>query len=106
MEHLDRAEASLATTVDDSGTRIVSIAGELDLSNVPAIEKALAPLIDGTAPPITFDFSQLEFMDSSGIAMLLRVVNESGPISIRNAPRTVRVIIDATGLGDVLRVAP
>ena len=43
MEHLDRAEASLATTVDDSGTRIVSIAGELDLSNVPAIEKALAP---------------------------------------------------------------
>jgi anti-anti-sigma factor len=106
MAQLDGAHASLTTTVDASGMRIFSIAGELDLSNVPAIEGELAQLIEGAAPPITFDFSQLDFMDSSGIAMLLRVVNESGPISIRNAPRTVRVIIDATGLGDVLRVSP
>ena len=40
MEHLDRTQASVAMTVDASGTRIVSIAGELDLSNVPAIEKS------------------------------------------------------------------
>jgi anti-anti-sigma factor len=106
MANVGGAHASLTTTCDRDGTRIIHIAGELDLSNVPAIEAQLAQLIDGERPPLTFDLSHLDFMDSSGLGMLLRIVNDTGPIAIRNASRSVRVIIDATGLGDVLRVTP
>jgi anti-anti-sigma factor len=43
-------------------------------------------------------------MDSSGLAMLLRTADQSGPIVIRQPTGTVRRIIQATGLSDVLRV--
>ena len=50
------------------------------------------------------DLSALEFMDSSAIAMLLRVVANTGPVTVRHPSRTVRQVVQATGLQDVLRV--
>ena len=105
MEQLDGgANAAIAAAVDETGLPVIRISGELDISNVEMIEGQLAGLVDDASRPLTFDLSSLTFMDSSGLAMLLRTADENGPILIRQPTGAVRRIIQATGLGDVLRV--
>ena len=56
------------------------------------------------AKPLVVDLTQLEFMDSSGIAMLLRAAGRVGTIEVRNPSDVVRRIIECTGLADVLHI--
>jgi anti-anti-sigma factor len=100
----DGAQAAINSAVDERGGRVISISGEIDISTVPAIEARLQTLIEGAVPPLTFDLSSLAFMDSSGIAMLLRAVDKTGPVVIRKPSKTMQQVIRATGLSEVLRV--
>jgi anti-anti-sigma factor len=52
------------------------------------------------------DLSELDFMDSSGIAVLIYAVNSIKAIELRNASPIIRRIIEATGLSNVLRLDP
>jgi anti-anti-sigma factor len=99
----DGADATVDTTVDASGATIFHLAGELDISSVPDIEAGIDAVLDQAGPRVVFDLTGLTFMDSSGIAMLLRIA-EHTELSLRDASRTVRSIIDAAGLADVLRL--
>ena len=104
MEQLgEGATASLRAVVNEKGERVITLDGELDISNVDVIEGQLRPLLDNGAAPI-FDLSALSFMDSSGIAMLLRAAEPSGAITIRKPSRVVQQIIDSAGLGEILCV--
>jgi anti-sigma B factor antagonist len=98
------ALAALATTVDGQGVRVLRITGELDISSVPGVEADLTTAIEHDPGPVVFDLSDLAFMDSSGIAMLLRAAAKTGPLTIQGASRTIRHVIEVTGLTDVLRV--
>jgi anti-anti-sigma factor len=105
MDRVDGgATASVKSTTDKSGAHVVSIAGELDVSNVGDVEQHVLRIIGNTTPDVIFDLSSLTFMDSSGIAMLLRCAEKTASLTIRKPTRTVQLIIDATGLADVLRV--
>jgi anti-anti-sigma factor len=105
MEQLgEGAAASLRASVDENGERVITLDGELDISNVDTVEGQLRPLLhDNGAAPI-FDLSALTFMDSSGIAMLLRAAERTGAITIRKPSRVVQQIIDSAGLGEILCV--
>lgn len=106
-DELERgATASVTAGTDESGAQIISIAGELDVSNVPEIEQHVGALMGSGSTPAIFDLSSLTFMDSSGIAMLLRCAEKTGTLVIRKPTRTVQLVIDATGLAEVLRVEP
>jgi anti-sigma B factor antagonist len=104
MEQLgDGATASLRETLNEKGERVITLDGELDISNVEIVEGQLRPLLGNGAAPV-FDLSALTFMDSSGIAMLLRAAERTGAITIRKPSRVVQQIIDSAGLGEILRV--
>jgi anti-anti-sigma factor len=52
----------------------IGLAGELDLSNVPELRDALEVSSDETAPErLVIDLTQLDFIDSTGIALLVEV---------------------------------
>ena len=53
-----------------------------------------------------FDLSALEFMDSSGIALLLRVAAKTQTVRLLQPSPLVRRLIEATGLSDVLQIDP
>ena len=56
--------------------------------------------------PLVVDLTKLEFMDSSGIAMLLKIAARVDSVEIRNPSNAVRRIIECTGLTDVLHLDP
>jgi anti-anti-sigma factor len=93
---------TVETTSDDAGTTIVRVDGDLDIASVPGVEAELEPILASGPARLAFDLSSVSFMDSSGIAMLLRVAARVTAIEIREPSASVQLIISATGLADVL----
>ncbi|MGZ4431252.1 MAG: STAS domain-containing protein [Gaiellales bacterium] len=62
----------LTVAVSRSGTRaVIRCAGEIDLSNRGRIEEVLAAACDPGVEQLALDLSQVTFMDSSGVKLLL-----------------------------------
>ena len=100
----DGARGGIEETRDASGAPIVELIGEIDISNAERLGTRLERLIDADAKPLVVDLTKLEFMDSTGIAMLLRAAARAGTIEVRNPSHVVRRIIECTGLADVLNM--
>jgi anti-anti-sigma factor len=77
--------------------RVVALVGELDLASAPIAEDALQADVD------VLDLSRLEFMDSGGVRIVLRVCGaRTEPLVVRGVTRAVRRILDLTGVSDLL----
>jgi anti-anti-sigma factor len=101
----DTAPAELTVDVEPDSTGggpVVRLVGELDLSTVAALEAALEPFL--LAPPdrVSFDVGGLQFMDSSGLAVLVRCAAQVRSVVLFHPPTIVRRVIEAAGLADVL----
>ena len=98
------AEATFDVSTDADGVPVVRIAGELDISNAEELGDALESLVAKGPTALVFDFGDLQFMDSSGIALLLRISARVGEVRLRNPSNIVRRVVVNTGLSDVLRI--
>jgi anti-anti-sigma factor len=87
IEHGDGPEAPAT---------IVYLSGELDLAVAPILTQDLEEL----GGHITFDCSELEYIDSSGLAIFARVARNGGA-TLRNANDLVFRILEITGLDDL-----
>ena len=56
----------------DRGVRTVSVRGELDLSTAPDLEGPLEQALESDEGSVLIDLSQCEFIDSTGIALIVR----------------------------------
>jgi anti-anti-sigma factor len=54
----------------------LSLTGELDLGSASALEDRLAPL-RALRSPVSLDLSRLEFIDSTGIHLLIRTIGDA-----------------------------
>ncbi len=81
------------------GTDVLTLHGEIDMSSAPDLELAL----DGLGPEVVVDMRDVGFMDSSGIAVLVRASSDGRRIRI-HASRPVSRILDVTGLDDTFEV--
>jgi len=85
----------LAIEERDGGVVLARVSGELDIAGASRTGDAIAEAVPTTAPGLVVDFTGLDFIDSSGVAMLfglarrlngrrqqLRVVApEGGPVT-------------------------
>lgn len=90
-------------------TLIVRLPGELDHHAAAKIrEEADRYLHAGTLSEIVFDFSETEFMDSSGIGMLMgryRMIHlMGGKVSARHLQRQVHRIFQMSGLEKIIEI--
>jgi anti-sigma B factor antagonist len=76
----------------------VAFRGELDLATAAIGEAALTDEVD------VLDLSGLEFMDSSGVKVLLRACNarDGRRLIVRGARNAVRRILEMTGVDHLL----
>jgi anti-anti-sigma factor len=102
---LDEATFSLAEEGggdgDARGERVIRLRGELDIESAPDLERVLLRSRPA-GQRVVVDLSELKFMDSTGLRVLLRAraAAEEGrwQINLRNVPPTIRRLFDMTGV--------
>ena len=86
----------------DGGGVTVAFGGELDIAGVAELEQALASVLARDPQPLQLDLSELAFLDSSGVAVLVRLANHFGSVRTRSATGPVRRVIEVLGLAGLL----
>ena len=84
----------------------VSIAGRLDTTTAPELEKELMDSIAGVTK-LVLDFAELEYLSSAGLRVLLqaqKTMNKQGEMIVKNVNETIMEIFDVTGFTDVLTI--
>jgi anti-sigma B factor antagonist len=85
---------------------VVRVSGELDITNVGSLEEVLAPVLSATTRRLVFELSGLQFLDSTGLGVLLTCRRQVPEVVLRDPSEIVRQVIEATGLTRVLRMEP
>ena len=57
--------------LEDGGTCVVSVAGELDLSTAPRFKRTLLAALDDAPASVIVDLTECEFVDSSALNILI-----------------------------------
>jgi anti-anti-sigma factor len=87
----------------EEGTHTIALSGSLDLESALGVDAELRRLEGEGAEKIVLDLSDLDFIDSTGIAMLLSAARRSedgGRLEMRR-PRSpdVNRLLELTGIG-------
>jgi anti-anti-sigma factor len=89
-------------------TKIVALEGEIDLALVPEAERKIAEAEAGEPSRLVIDLSEVTFMDSSGLRVLLtahRRAEEAGrSFALVKGSDTVNRLLEVTGLSERLEV--
>ena len=56
----------------EGGIRVFTVRGELDMNTAPELEQKLESALAGSASSIVLDLCECEFIDSTGIALIVR----------------------------------
>jgi anti-anti-sigma factor len=90
-----------------SPVQVIVLRGELGIDEAPTLQAELQRALDSGSNGFQVDLSGLEFIDSTGLACLLRAVREAGargsePPVFRGAGGHVRRVLALTALDRVL----
>jgi anti-anti-sigma factor len=88
------------------GEVTVRLRGEIDLSNAESLWPTIARAVERFPETLAFDLSEVGFMDSSGIALLLRTTHSVKTVQVRNASPMIRRVLELTGLEEIFRIVP
>ncbi len=82
--------------------------GRLDTINAPEFEKMMKPLLEGDAPNIELDCSQLEYIASSGLRLFLTlqksVVARKGQLVLTHMRPDIKSIFDMTRFSSIFKI--
>jgi anti-sigma B factor antagonist len=102
------AELELESQVDD-GTATIVVRGEVDVASAPRLREVLQELVQADAKQIVLDCRGLEFLDSSGIGLLVATrkrLGDDGELVLDSPPAHVRKVLELTGVAEELVVRP
>ena len=92
------------------GTYVVIARGEIDLATAEPLGGALQEALNTAQPAVVVDLMQVEFMDSSGLHLLLntlrRLTRQSRTLAVACCDGPVRRVFDATRLADTFAIRP
>ncbi len=106
LDDASAAEVVIDTRVDPSGAAVITVSGELDMSNASSLEAIVASISAEGPERLIFDLSGLRFMDSAGIAVLVGATSNVNAVQLRDPSPVVRRVIELTGLSGVLPIEP
>jgi len=89
------------------GVVVVTVRGEIDMATAPDLRATLDELVDDGVSRVVLDCRALEFLDSSGIGVLVAArkrLGDAGELVIESPPAHVRKVLDITGVTGHLTV--
>ncbi|GLH98337.1 STAS domain-containing protein [Micromonospora sp. CPCC 205371] len=91
-------ELSLATRTIAEHT-VLEVGGEVDVYTAPRLRERLVELIDGGAPHVIVDLNRVDFLDSTGLGVLVGAHKK-----LRNTGRTFALACDKEPLLKIFRI--
>ena len=97
----------------DDGVRAIVVRGELDLSTASELEGLLDEAISVKDALVLVDLTDCEFIDSTGIALIVRAWQQldadadgegSGRVVVCSDKEQVRRVLEITGLGSSIQI--
>ena len=85
----------------------VAVRGRLDTLTLPDLEEQLEPALDG-AEKLIFDLSELEYISSTGLRVLLaagmEMESRGGEMTVTKVRPEVMEVFEITGFVDILTI--
>ena len=84
----------------------INLAGRLDTTTAPELEKAVTDNIAGVETLI-FDLKDLSYTSSAGLRVLLSAhknMASKGGMKVKNVSEIVQEVFDVTGFADILNI--
>jgi anti-sigma B factor antagonist len=91
----------VAHRIVDERICVVSVEGDLDLASAPQLKRTLVELVDKGYAQYVIDLSQLTYMDSMGLGVLVgfrKRVKGSAQLALACLPDSQRKLLEMTGL--------
>ena len=106
MADLDPADQALvvASGREEDGTPVIYLSGELDLLSAERFGTAIDAALGGHPGRLIVDASGLNFMDSSGIVLLISAARRAAEVHVRHPTPIIQRLIELTGLSEILRI--
>ena len=107
----------MTTTIDPlvvrarqrAGAAVLELAGDLDVHGRAAFEEALEAVVEAGARCIAVDVTDLDFVDASGVGVLVGARHRAGrrgaALVVRGSHGPVRRVLDLTGVAGYLEGA-
>ena len=101
---------ALVTSSVRDGRRVVRVSGEVDVHSGPQLRDHLLALVAGGEHDIVIDLSEVSFLDSSGLGVLVmvhkRVRSTGGALRLAGCQPEVVSIFHLTALDRVIEMFP
>ena len=97
----------MSLTISDrrtDGFHVIALAGDIDLDSARDLRAHFYDNITDPTSRVVVDLSGVDFMDSSGLGALVggwQITRDSGEFRVAGANRTVRRVLEITGMDDV-----
>ncbi|HKC27556.1 MAG TPA: STAS domain-containing protein [Jatrophihabitans sp.] len=85
---------------------VLKLSGQVDVSTEGLLRDAIDGAVTAGASNLVLDMSEVDFMDSSGIAVLLVAGRRVDALELRNPTEIIRRVITIAGLSEALRMTP
>jgi anti-sigma B factor antagonist len=100
------AEVNLVVEVREQGPwTVLELEGEIDLYTAPNLKQHIGELLEGGRANIAVDLGRVEFLDSTGLGVLIgglkRCRERDGALALVGAGDSVRKVLSITGLDRV-----
>ncbi len=93
---------------ENNKTAVLTLAGEVDVANAGLVREAGLKLITDGAQNLVVDLAKTEYMDSTGLGMLVgllkRLKEAGGELVIATPPSRVKRLFEITGLTQVFKI--
>jgi stage II sporulation protein AA (anti-sigma F factor antagonist) len=91
-----------------AGALVITVAGEVDFETISALDEALASAAEEAPPVVIADFTEVTFMDSTGLNALLTAHREllarGRRLALAGAQPAVLRVLDLTGADKVIPI--
>jgi anti-sigma B factor antagonist len=106
-ETINEARAVISVETPDWPGALIVARGELDIQSVPELRARLAEVLDAGQTRVVVDLAEVSFIDSLSLSALVgaqRKLGDTGRLAVVAVHEYVRLILQATGLEQVLDV--
>jgi anti-anti-sigma factor len=97
------------TSQREGDVHVIALAGELDLATADEVEQEIVRVEATDADSIVVDLSDLRFMDSTGVRILLsadaRSRADGSRLALLRGPAAVQRVFELSGISDLLPFA-